>query len=350
MLHHCGQRMAAVAHGWQDDGMVASADGRYAPSPTGSLHLGNLRTALAAWLYSRASGGSFHLRIDDLDPDRSRPEHEASQLHDLRTLQLDWDGEPVHQSSRLDRYDEAIDQLRRAGLAYPCFCSRAEVLAAATAPHGDGVEAPYPGTCARLGEDESASRVAAGEPYCLRARADGARLGFDDELLGRIETTIDDFIVRRRDGVAAYNVASPIDESDLHVGLVVRGADLAPTTPRQLWIARRLELDVPRYAHVPLVLGPDGARLAKRHGAASLGELVDRGMTPGQVRSMLARSLGLASATEPEPSLETLVARFDPALLPRQPLRLDPTMQFEGQAAAADDPDLGSSPPQRPPL
>lgn len=276
--------------------MDPSRDGRFAPSPTGALHLGNLRTALAAWLRARSSGARFTLRIDDLDPDRSRPEHERGQRADLAALGIDWDDEPVRQSDRLARYHEALARLAADHATYPCFCTRAEVLAAASAPHGRGVEAPYPGTCERMSTADANRRIDAGDPFCIRARAGAATIGFDDLLQGRVEEVVDDFIVRRRDGVPAYNLASPIDESDLRVGEVVRGADLAPTTPRQLWIAERLDLHVPRFAHLPLVVGDDGERLAKRHGPADLQTLAQHGWSTSDVLTWLADSLGDAVA------------------------------------------------------
>lgn len=309
--------------------MATTSDGRYAPSPTGRLHLGNLRTALVAWLAARASSGSFLLRIDDLDPDRSRPEHERRQLDDLRALGLDWDGDPVRQSARLGRYDEALGLLERDALTYPCFCTRAEVRAAASAPHGNGDDAggggetPYPGTCARLSKAAAAQRIATGDPYCVRARASGERIGFDDALLGRVEAAVDDFVVRRRDGVAAYNLTSPIDESDLAIGQVVRGADLASTTPRQLWVARALGLHEPRFAHLALVVDPSGARLAKRDGADSLDALAARGLDASDVLRLLARSLGDAVTVDIDAvrAAGDLVDRFDLSRLPRSPWR-----------------------------
>lgn len=311
--------------------MASARDGRFAPSPTGPLHLGNLRTALVAWLFARESGGRFLLRVDDLDPDRSRPEHERSQLDDLRALGIDWDGDVVRQSERLDRYRDQLDALEHTDLVYPCFCTRAEVLAAATAPHGPGVEAPYPGTCARISRAAGAARVAAGDPHCIRVRADGARVGFDDELLGRVEAVVDDFVVRRRDGVAAYNLASPVDEADLAIDEVVRGADLAPTTPRQIWIAQRLDLHVPRFAHVALVLGPDGARLAKRHGAASLGALAARGIEATAVLALLAASIGIEVEDDtPVRAAADLLDSFDRARVPRTGERIDPTALAHG--------------------
>lgn len=357
MFHHSGHGVAASAHHWQDGSMQgAPHDGRYAPSPTGELHLGNLRTALVAWLFARSEGGRFLLRIDDLDPDRSRPEHEQRQLDDLRAIGVDWDGEPVRQSARLDRHRAALDELARADRTYPCFCTRAEVLAAATAPHGSGVEAPYPGTCARLASGVVARRVAVGDPHCIRVRAEGARVGFEDQLLGHVEVEVDDFIVRRRDGVPAYNLASPVDEADLGIGEVVRGADLAPTTPRQVWVAEQLGLHVPRFAHVPLVLGPDGARLAKRHGSASLSQLSAHGIEAGHVVTLLAESLGLDVGGRPRLAGE-LLGGFRRDALPTGDVRIDPTVLVQvtdwaslRRDEGADGPHLGSSGSPRSPL
>lgn len=302
---------------------AAAHDGRFAPSPTGRLHLGNLRTAVVAWLAARSHGARFLLRIDDLDPDRSRPEHEALQLADLRALGIDWDGEPVRQSERLDRHVGALAELTAAGRTYACFCTRAEVLAAATAPHGPGVEAPYPGTCARLASSDAARRIEAGDPHCIRFRAEGATIGFDDVVAGRVEALVDDFIVRRRDGVPAYNLASPVDEADLGVGEVVRGADLAPTTPRQLLVAEALDLAVPRFAHVPLVVGDDGERLAKRHGATDLDGLAARGVDATGVLRLIARSLGNAVGTDEPCAAADLVDGFRLERLAGPPVQID---------------------------
>jgi glutamyl-tRNA synthetase len=297
-------------------------DGRFAPSPSGPLHLGNLRTALVAWLHARAGGGRFLLRIDDLDPDRSRPEHERSQLDDLARIGIDWDGVPVRQTERLQRYADVLAQLDASGATYPCFCSRAEVRAASTAPHGSGPDAPYPGTCAALAATDSARRIADGEPHCIRVRAEGERIGFDDGLLGRVEAVVDDFVVRRRDGVPAYNLASPIDEADLGIQVVVRGADLASTTPRQLWIADRAALTVPRFVHLPLVVGRDGERLAKRHGATSLDELSALGIGPARVVALLAGSLGL-TPIGPVADAADLLDSFDLARVPHAAAFID---------------------------
>ena len=250
------------------------------------------------------------MRIEDLDPAVARTHHEQAQLEDLARVGLDWDGEIVYQSQRLELYADAIARLQAGGRLYECFCTRAEIRAAASAPHGDLPEGAYPGTCLRLSEAELAAKRASGRPPALRVRAEGATVTFEDRLLGRVEGVVDDFVVQRNDGAPAYNLAVVVDDADQGIGQVVRGDDLAETTPRQLFLARLLGLPEPAYAHVPLVLGPDGARLAKRHGSVTLRE-VD---AAAALRWMEA-SLGLPEAADPR----ELVDGFDPGALPRTP-------------------------------
>jgi glutamyl-tRNA synthetase len=302
---------------------VDRVTGRYAPSPTGTLHLGNLRTALLAWLFARAAGSAFHLRIEDLDTGRVRERFVGEQLDDLRALGLDWDPPVVRQSERLERYEEAIARLDAAGLLYPCYCTRREIREAASAPHGPLPEGAYPGTCRRLTARQRAEREAAGRRPALRLRADAVRVAFDDRLLGRVEGVVDDLVVRRNDGAPAYNLAVVVDDAAQGIEEVVRGADLAETTPRQIHLARVLGLPVPAHAHVPLILGPDGSRLAKRHGAVTLADRLALGQTPAQVRGELAASVGLAEPGE-EPTMDELLERFDPAALPTEPTVLEP--------------------------
>jgi glutamyl-tRNA synthetase len=287
-----------------------TADGRFAPSPTGTLHVGNLRTALLAWLFARSQGARFLVRMEDLDPGRVRPEAAAQQLEDLRAIGLDWDGEVLWQSARDDVYAAAIDRLWADGRVYECFCTRAEIRAAASAPHGPGPEGAYPGTCLRLSEAERERRRAEGRPPALRLRATGARIGFEDRLAGRFEAVVDDFVIRRNDGAAAYNLAVMVDDAAQDIGEVVRGADLIDSTPRQILVARLLGLPEPSWAHVPLVLGPDGARLAKRHGSVTL-----RDVDPAAAVGWMAETLGFAGAT----SAVEMLARFNPDALPREP-------------------------------
>jgi glutamyl-tRNA synthetase len=284
-----------------------SSDGRFAPSPTGTLHLGNLRTALLAWLFARSAGAHYLVRMEDLDTGRVQPGVAEEQLADLAAIGLDWDGEVVYQSARLDLFADAIARLRAAGRVYECFCTRAEIRAAASAPHGPLPEGAYPGTCLRLTQAELAEKRASGRPPALRVRADSERVTFTDRLLGPQEGVVDDFVVQRNDGAPAYNLAVVVDDAAQGIGEVVRGADLVDSTPRQLFLARELGLSEPRHAHVPLVLGPDGARLAKRHGDVTLREV-----DPTAAREWMARTLGLRSL---EPGA------FDPAALNREPTR-----------------------------
>lgn len=292
--------------------------GRFAPSPTGLLHLGNLRTALLAWLFARSSGGRFLLRVEDLDRVASRPELERAHLADLRAVGIDWDGPVLRQSSRFPRYDAAIEVLEAAGLTYHCYCSRREIHDAARAPHGHLPEGAYPGTCRGLSGDERAERERSGRRPALRLRAAGTVVQFHDRLHGLQHGEVDDFVLRRSDGAPAYNLAVVIDDADQGVEEVVRGDDLLPTTPRQIHLARLLDLTVPSHAHVPLVLGPDGRRLAKRHGAVTLADHVARGETPAQVRTLLGWSLGLCERDEPV-TPAALAGRFDPDRVPRRP-------------------------------
>jgi glutamyl-tRNA synthetase len=289
-----------------------SSDGRYAPSPTGTLHVGNLRTALLAWLFARTAGARFVVRMEDLDQGRVIAGSAEQQLGDLRALGLDWDGEVVFQSNRHHAYEAAIERLLAEDRLYECFCTRAEIRAAASAPHGPLPEGAYPGTCLRLTPADRRRKRAGGRPPALRVRADAARIGFTDRLHGPQEGVVDDFVVRRNDGAPAYNLAVIVDDAWQRIGEVVRGDDLLESTPRQLFIAGALGLQAPSFAHVPLVLGPDGSRLAKRHGAVTLDALA-----PRAVLRWMAATLGMEGAATAAEMRE----RFDPAALPREPTR-----------------------------
>jgi glutamyl-tRNA synthetase len=293
--------------------------GRFAPSPTGELHLGNLRTAAVAWLSARAQRLSFIVRTEDLDRVQASPEHEAAQLRDLAAIGIDWDGEVVRQSGRFHHYDEAIDRLTAAGLVYECYCSRRDIRrdieAASSAPHGP--PGSYPGTCRSLTAAQKEKQRSSGRPPALRLRTDGQTFTFEDRLVGITSGGVDDVVLRRNDGVPAYNLAVVVDDALQGVNEVVRGDDLLPSTPRQILLQRLLGLDTPSYLHVPLVFGADGERLAKSHGATTLRELGSSGVSVAAVVSWIAVSLGLATRTE-HVVLADLVARFDPAKVPRE--------------------------------
>lgn len=297
------------------------ADGRYAPSPTGALHVGNLRTAMLAWLFARSAGSRFLLRVDDLDPADARPEHEARQLADLAALGLDWDPPVVRQSERRAAHEAAVEALVAEGRTYECWCTRREIREAPRAPHDP--PGAYPGTCRRLGEAERAARRASGRPAAIRLDAGGEEVVVVDRLHGVVRRRVDDLVLRRNDGIPAYNLATVVDDAAAGVQEVVRGDDLLDTTPRQVLLARLLGLPAPAYAHVPLVLGADGARLAKRHGAVTLADLRERGLGPERVRSQLAASVGLAEPGEPV-TMADLLERFDPDRLPREPWTWEP--------------------------
>lgn len=341
-----------------DSGADVCEAGRYAPSPSGPLHIGNLRTALIAWLAARSRGAPFVLRIEDLDRGRCRPEHERSQLRDLAALGLQWDGPVMRQSERLPEHREAFERLRAAGRAYPCWCSRADVREAAAAPHAPAPhagaatheaavhEAPaphagaaareaapphaaasprrYPGTCRRLSAAERRRRAReTGRAPAWRLDGGGERVRFHDLLRGPCEGVVDDVVIWRADGTPAYNLAVVVDDDAQSVGEVVRGDDLIDPTPTQISIASILGVRRPAYMHVPLVLGADRRRLAKRDGAVTLPERLAAGETVAEIIAWMAGSAGLASPGEPT-DLDSLLLAFERGRLVREPAVLTP--------------------------
>jgi glutamyl-tRNA synthetase len=262
------------------------------------MHLGNARTALLAWLDARSRGGRMLLRIEDLDRDRCRPEHAEAVRADLAWLGLDWDAETAPQSTRDAAYAAAVDALCAAGAVYECFCTRRE-LAVASAPHGDDAERRYPGTCRGLTDSQRAARRAAGRRPALRVRMPDVPVEVVDRVHGplaqNVAEAVGDVTVRRSDGLYAYQLAVVVDDAADGVTDVVRGDDLLPSTPRQAALQALLGLPRPVYAHVPLVLGEDGVRLAKRHGAVTLAELRGAGVPAGRAVGALAASAGLAA-------------------------------------------------------
>jgi len=282
------------------------------------LHVGNLSTALLAWLFARSQDARFLMRVEDLDAGRVRPAFEAQQLGDLAAIGLDWDGPVVRQSERQEVYADALARLDAAGLLYRCWCTRAEIRDAASAAHGPLPEGAYPGTCRELTAAQVAEREAAGRPPAWRVRADGARVSFVDRLCGETTGAVDDFVVRRNDGAYAYNLAVVVDDGLQGIEEVVRGADLLDSTPRQIWLCRALGLPVLSYAHVPLVLGPDGRRLAKRDGDVTLREV-----SPGDAVAWMASSLGLPparTAADLLPAFSVEALRREPTVWGQAPL------------------------------
>jgi glutamyl-tRNA synthetase len=276
------------------------------------MHLGNARTALLAWLDVRARGGRMILRIDDLDAARSRPEYADLARDDLRWLGLDWDEETEPAAARGDDHRRALDALDSAGLVYECFCSRRE-LGAAAAPHDTGSERRYPGTCRELDPAQRAAKLAEGRRPALRVRVPDAETVVHDRLLGElrqnVNQTVGDVLIRRSDGLYAYQLAIVVDDDADGVTDVVRGADLWLSTPRQRVLGELLGLPPPATAHVPLLLGGDGRRLAKRERPRSLADLRADGARPEEVVGTLAASVGLVPAKTRVPARE-LVPRF----------------------------------------
>lgn len=302
--------------------------GRLAPSPTGHIHLGNAWAFLLAWLAARAAGGEVVLRLEDIDPERSRPEFAEGILRDLRWLGLDWDEGPHEQSARLDAYAEALARLEQAGHVYPCFCTRKELRSLASAPHaplvGDGSPA-YPGTCRDLGAARREELLRQGRRPALRLRCADITESFHDLVAGPQAMTLadcgGDFALRRSDGVFAYQLAVALDDIAMCVTQVVRGEDILTSTPRQLYLYRLLGAPAPQYAHLPLVLDADGERLAKRHQSLTVAALREAGVSAPVITGYLAWRAGLLDAPRPT-TPHALVAGFGIQSIPREPVRL----------------------------
>ncbi len=273
---------------------------RFAPSPTGYLHVGGARTALYNWLYARRHGGVFILRIEDTDADRSKPELETAILESMKWLGLDWNEGPevggpcgpYRQSDRSARYRSVAAQLERAGAAYPCFCTAQELAARRARAEAEHRAWKYDGACRNLSADEIARRHASGRPHALRFRVpDSGATSFDDQVFGHIEVAnsdIEDFVLERSDGHPTYHLGVVADDLDMRVTDVIRGADHLSNTPKQILMYRALGAPVPRFAHLPLILGPDKQRLSKRHGATAVGAYRDQGVLPDALVNFLA--------------------------------------------------------------
>jgi glutamyl-tRNA synthetase len=306
------------------EGDKSSVVGRLAPSPTGALHLGNARSFLLAWLSVRQRSGVLLCRIDDLDGPRVKAGAAEQALEDLDWLGLDWDGEPSVQSRRLERYEVALDHLAARGLVYPCVCTRSEIDRSQSAPqealdHGQR----YPGTCRGKFAASAEAKAATGRDPAWRFRVEeGREVVFEDGVHGRVAIDVGrdsgDFVVAKKDGQAAYQLAVVVDDADFGVTEVLRGDDLLSSTPRQILLYEALDRRPPAWVHVPLMVGPDGRRLAKRHGDTRIAHYRDRGVNPEAVIGWLAWTAGLVEAPrEARPS--DLLDRFALDRLRREP-------------------------------
>lgn len=286
----------------------SSVCGRFAPSPTGRMHLGNVFSALLSWLSARAQGGTWLLRIEDIDPQRSRHEYADMLMDDLQWLGLEWDGEPCWQSRRGDIYAHYLQQLTDAGLIYPCYCTRADILAT-QAPHESDGRVVYKGTCRNL---PPGSRKG---PAALRMKVPEEGRGivtFTDGHYGThtvdLTTQCGDFIVRRKDGAWAYQLAVVVDDALMGINEVVRGRDLLLSSPQQIYLAQQLGFTPPRFTHLPLLCNTAGQRLSKRDKSLDMGCLRQR-FTPNQIIGLLAHAAGL-QPTADAVSAQSLVKTF----------------------------------------
>jgi glutamyl-tRNA synthetase len=303
---------------------------RLAPSPTGALHLGNARTFLVNWLLARRLGWRTILRIEDIDGPRIKSGAEHVLIEDLRWLGLEWQEAPIYQTARRDVYAEAVENLVRWGKAYPCICSRKEVEAAASAPHPEDGSTVYPGTCRGRYASIQAACAAAGRAPALRFVVPDKNVQFEDGVAGsrtfHVARELGDFVVAKADGTPAYQLAVVVDDAEMNVTDVVRGDDLLDSTPRQMLLYEALGLAdrIPRYYHLPLVVGPDGRRLAKRHGDTRLATYRAMGVKPGRILALLARWSGIKDAGDDVRPAD-LIDRFTLDALPRSPIVMTPS-------------------------
>jgi glutamyl-tRNA synthetase len=302
--------------------------GRLAPSPTGAQHVGNARTYLVAWLSARSRGGSVRLRIEDIDSPRVKPGAAEGSIEDLRWLGLDWDGEPIIQTARLPHYEAALEILKERELVYPCTCTRSDIAAAASAPHDDREGPTYPGTCSHRSATEAVALERAGKQFAWRFRQN-ENLAFVDLFRGEMRMDPSrlggDFVVWKSAGTPAYQLAVVVDDAAMGVTEVVRGDDLVPSTPRQLLLYRALGFVPPAFAHIPLVVGEDGRRLAKRHGDTRVGALRSAGVKAEALVGLLAWSCGWIDEARPITPRD-LLPRYRLDAIPRQPCVLSPEL------------------------
>lgn len=302
--------------------------GRFAPSPTGPLHIGNLRTAVIAWLCAHQQDGELRLRIEDLDRINSKPEHEERQINELAQLGMTFGSKFIRQSERFDLYRDIVDGLRQRDLVYPCYCTRREILESTQAPHGPSIEGAYTGTCRDLSSRDRSERERSGRPPAWRLRTNNEQYLVDDVIAGPTPTVIDDTVLLRNDSVPAYNLAVVVDDAAQGVTQIVRGDDLLHGTGRHIHLQKLLGYPTPQYVHVPLVVGPDGERLAKRHGAVTLEDLSRRGIGTQEVLGELARSIGI-DVDQPNRASD-LLAGFSLERLSRSPWTIPSDWQTVG--------------------
>ena len=281
---------------------------RFAPSPTGVLHIGSVRTALFCWLYARHHGGEFILRIEDTDRERSTPENVEAILDGMRWLGLDADEEPIYQSDRFDRYRQVIDQLLESGDAYHCYCSKEELDALRAEQQAAGQKTRYDGRCRQRTEPVAGIRPV----VRFRNPIDG-EVVVHDQVRGKVvfsNAELDDLIIARSDGVPTYNFTVVVDDSDMKISHVIRGDDHLNNTPRQMNMLEALGMSTPAYAHLPMILGQDGAKLSKRHGAIDVREYREEGYLPRALLNYLVR-LGWSFGDQEIFSIEQMIDLFD---------------------------------------
>lgn len=298
---------------------------RLAPSPTGALHLGNARTFLANWLLARQNGWKIILRVEDLDGPRIKAGADRQAIDDLRWLGIDWDEGPIYQSSRLETYSKAVQQLIENGRAYPCICSRREIDLSASAPHAEDGSNVYPGTCRGKFKTIEEARAVSGRNPAIRFAVEQEQIEFTDAFAGHqtfdVQRQLGDFVISKADGTPAYQLAVVVDDAQMQVNEVVRGDDLLDSTPRQILLYRALGMAerIPQYTHLPLVIGEDGRRLAKRHGDTRIATYREAGVPTGRVLALMARWLGMEQISNPE-SAASLLDSFELDRIPKQPI------------------------------
>jgi glutamyl-tRNA synthetase len=316
--------------------MTTNVRVRFAPSPTGTLHVGGARTAIYNWAFARKMGGTFVLRIDDTDPERSTAENTAQILRSMRWLGLDWDegpevdGDhgPYYQTQRSDRYSAALGHMKASGSAYPCFCSAETLAAKRESARSTGGVSGYDRTCRSLSADEAAARIAAGETcvWRLRVPLDHGPVVFDDAVRGVTEFPIeamDDFVLARSDGTPTYNFATVVDDADMEISHIIRGDDHLANTPRQILVFEALGREVPRFAHLSMIWGPDGKKLSKRHGATSVEAYDEMGYLPEALLNYLALLGWSLDGETTIISAETLKSNFSLDRISKNPAIFD---------------------------